>query len=157
MNRHRLLNATLWKECGILSLSILLLGAVLLWMAGCDRAPKNDREIREQAAQTTQQVKQDAQEAAQKAKAAAAQAEQKVNDVAAGVKDGMNGDGQAPNGLIDINSASEETLTTLPGITDTLAQRIIERRPYTAPHNLVNKGVLREAQYARLSAKVTAN
>ena len=112
MNRHRLLNATLWKECGILSLSILLLGAVLLWMAGCDRAPKNDS---------------------------------------------MNGDGQAPNGLIDINSASEETLTTLPGITGTLARRIIERRPYTAPHNLVNKGVLREAQYARLSAKITAN
>ena len=157
MNRHKLLNATLWKECGLLSLSILLVVCVLFWVAGCDRAPKTDKELQQQAAQTTQQVKQDAQDAAKKAQAAAAEAERKVNDVAAGVKEGMDGNAKPSTTPIDINSAGVDELTTLPGISDALAQRIADRRPYTAPHDLVSKGILSEKQYARLGAKVTAN
>lgn len=157
MNRHKLLNATLLRECGILSFSILLIVSVLFWMAGCDRAPRSDKELQQQAAQTTEQVKQDAQDAAKKAQAAAAEAERKVNDVAAGVKEGMDGNAKPSTTPIDINSAGVDELATLPGIDDALAQRIIDRRRYTAPHDLVSKGVLSEKQYARLCAKVTAN
>lgn len=157
MNGHKLLNATLWKECGILSVSIVLVVSLMFWMAGCDRAPKSDKELQQQAAQATEQAKQDAQEAAKKAQAAAAEAERKVNDVASGVKEGMDGNAKPSTAPIDINSASVDELATLPGIDDTLAQRIIDRRRYTSPHDLVTKGVLSEAQYSRLGAKVTAN
>jgi len=130
--------------------------AALLWLAACSQQP-SDEQLKQQAAQTTQQVKKGAQQAASDAKVAAANAERKVNDIAAGVKQGLKSDGKPAAGTVDINSATEEQLADLPGITGTRAQRIIRGRPYSNPHELVSKGVLTSDQYGRISGQVTAN
>jgi DNA uptake protein ComE-like DNA-binding protein len=130
--------------------------AALLWLAACNSKSPSDEQLKQQAAQATQQVKQGAQQAAADAKVAAANAERKVNDIAAGVKQGLHADGKPSAVPIDINSASEEQLIDLPGITGSRAQRIIRGRPYNAPADLVRKGILTKEQYNRISEQVTA-
>lgn len=130
----------------------------LLWMAGCKNPPPSDQQVKDQAAKTTEQVKTGAQQAAADTRAAAAQAEQKLNDVAAGVKEGLHNQASSANGQnVDINGADETQLETLPGITPVRARRIIHNRPYAAPHDLVSKGVVSEAEYSRISGQVVAN
>lgn len=124
----------------------------VLGAAGCSSKPQTDQQIQQQAAQTTKQVKESAKQAAQDAKAAAANAEREVNDIAAGVKEGL---GRSANAnAVDINSASEASLRSLPGITATRAGRIINNRPYAAPHDLVTKGVLTRSEYLRISGRI---
>lgn len=149
----------LWREVVHTGLVTLASCLILLWLAACSNRPRNDQQLQQQAAQTTEQVKAGAKQAAQDAKIAAANAERKADDIAAGVKEGMNGktspDVPEP-GSIDINAAPESRLTTLPGITDGRARRIIDGRPYDRPHDLVSKGVLTQAQYNRISGQITA-
>lgn len=150
----------LLKELGILTVATMAICTVLFWLAGCNSAPKSDQEIKQQAAQTTEQVKQDAQEAAANARVAAAKAERKVDDIAAGVKEGMNSNAKPAPGRtesVDINSASPGRLTELPGISAARAQRIVDGRPYTSPHDLVDKGIISEAEYGRISGRITAD
>jgi DNA uptake protein ComE-like DNA-binding protein len=134
-----------WVSCG-LSLGLAI-------AAGCTSHP-SDQQIQQQAAQTTQQVKQDAQQAAANARVAAANAEDKINAVAAGVKQGLQ-DGSAGQ-AVDINSASRDQLSALPGITPAKAAKIIADRPYSAPSDLVAKGLLTQAQFDRISGRVKA-
>jgi DNA uptake protein ComE-like DNA-binding protein len=155
--------AELWKKsCRKLwvnGLTALAITAGVAWLAGCNISgtPQSDQQIRDNAAKTTAQVKAGAQQAAADAKVAAANAERKIDDVAAGVKDGMHADGKPSAGVIDINSASTLQLETLPGISSARAQRIVDNRPYSAPHDLVAKGVVSEAEYARVSGKIVAD
>ncbi|MGC2162884.1 MAG: helix-hairpin-helix domain-containing protein [Silvibacterium sp.] len=129
---------------------------VLLCFAGCNPSSQSDQQVKQQAAQTTEQVKAGAQQAAADAKVAAANAERKVNDIAAGVREGLHGNAAPGKGLVDINSASELRLVTLPGVTLTRARRIVNGRPYATPHDLVAKGVLSRTEYARISARIVA-
>jgi DNA uptake protein ComE-like DNA-binding protein len=129
----------------------------LLCLTACNSQQSSDEQLKQQAAQTTQQVKQGAKEAAADAKVAAANAERKVNDIAAGVKEGMKSNGKPAAGVVNINSATEEQLVDLPGITGARAQRIIRGRPYDTPHDLVSKGILTDAQFGRISTQITAN
>jgi len=155
-------NADLCKKLCRNGLAALAMTAGLAWLAGCNAngSPKSDQQIQQDAAKTTEQVKQGAKEAAADAKVAAANAEQKVDDVANGVKQGLhtNGSSDKPSpGTVDLNSASAAQLETLPGITSARAQRIVDNRPYSSPHDLVAKGVVSEAEYARVSGKVVAD
>jgi hypothetical protein len=68
----------------------LALCTIIFWLAGCSSRSQSDEQLKQQAAQAAQAT-QDAQQAAADAKAAAANAERKVNDIAAGVKQGLNG------------------------------------------------------------------
>jgi DNA uptake protein ComE-like DNA-binding protein len=140
----------------------LAAGIAFTALVACNNAPKSDQQLQQQAAQTTEQVKQGAQQAAADAKVAAANAERKVDDIAAGVKQGMQSNskpspGVTPSGAIDINSASSAQLTALPGISDTRAQRIVDNRPYSSPHDLVAKGLISEAEYNRISGRIVAD
>jgi DNA uptake protein ComE-like DNA-binding protein len=138
--------------------AVLGMFAVLVWLAGCNNSQQSsDEQLKQQAAQATQQVKTGAQQAAADAKAAAANAERKVNDIAAGVKEGLNSNAKPGAGMVDINSATEDQLVDLPGITGARAQRIIRGRPYANPRDLVSKGILTSEQYGRISGQVTAN
>jgi DNA uptake protein ComE-like DNA-binding protein len=147
----------LWKELTFFSLIALVSCLTLLWLTACSTRPRSDQEIKQQAAQTTEQVKAGAKQAAADAKVAAANAEREANDIAAGVKEGLHGNGSAsPSGAVDINSASAARLTTLPGITAARARRIIDNRPYASPHDLVSKGILTRAEYDQISGQIVA-
>lgn len=123
-------------------------------VAGCNaKNARDDQQIRQQAAQTTSDVKQGAQQAGQTIKQGAAVAERTINDVAAGVKDGLKSPSTSANGAVDINSATENQLTTL-GIGHREAEKIIRHRPYDSAHDLVNKGVMDQETFDKLSPRI---
>jgi DNA uptake protein ComE-like DNA-binding protein len=116
--------------------------------------PSDDQRLKEQAAQATEQAKQGSKEALADARVAAKNAEQAVNDVAAGVKQGLDSK-STPSARVDLNSASGADLTALPGISVRKAREIIDHRPYTSSHDLVKDGLLTEAQFEEIAPKVT--
>lgn len=143
----------LWKELTFFFIATLVTCLAVFWLTGCTGRHQSDQQVREQAARATEQAREDAQKAADEARVAAANAERKANDIAAGVRDGMHGNGSS---AVDINTAGEARLTTLPGITATRARRIINNRPYADPHDLVSKGVLSRAEYDQISGQIVA-
>jgi DNA uptake protein ComE-like DNA-binding protein len=147
----------LWKDLSLFGLMALVTGFALLWLAGCNNM-QSDQQVKRQAAQTTEQVKAGAQQAAAEAKVAAARAERDVNDIADGVKEGLDGKDSPSHGpsheVVNINHASEARLVTLPGISPALARKIMNNRPYDSPHDLVSKGVVTEAEYERIAGRL---
>jgi DNA uptake protein ComE-like DNA-binding protein len=118
--------------------------------------PASDQHLQEQAAQATEQAKEGSKVALADARVAAKNAEQAVNDVAAGVKQGLDTKGApAGTGRLDLNDASEADLASLPGISVAKARQIINHRPYTSSHDLVKSGVLTEGQFEDIAPKVT--
>jgi DNA uptake protein ComE-like DNA-binding protein len=148
---------SLWRELTVYGLTALASCIALLWIAGCATGPQSDQQIRQNAARTTEQAKVEAKQAAAEAKVAAAHAARDARDIAAGVKEGLHSDNSAAStDSVDINSAGEARLTTLPGITRARARRIIANRPYARPRDLVSKGVLTRAEYDRISGDIVA-
>ena len=117
--------------------------------------PASDQHLQEQAAQATENAKRQSQEALAQAKVAAANAERTVDDVAAGVKQGM--DSKDSGTRLDLNDASQADLAGLPGITGAKARQIVEHRPYTSTHDLVKAGLLSEGQFDRIAPKITVH
>ena len=58
--------------------------------------------------------------------------------------------------LLDLNSASIETLETLPGIGKAYSAAIVKGRPYKGKDDLVNKSVLPQATYDKIKDKIIA-
>jgi mono/diheme cytochrome c family protein len=58
--------------------------------------------------------------------------------------------------LVDLNSASKQTLMTLPGITEGDAASIIAGRPYKSTLQFRTKGIVTPDTYARISGRVVA-
>jgi DNA uptake protein ComE-like DNA-binding protein len=143
---------------GKMHLSWLAIAAVagLGFLNACS-PPASDQRLQEQAAHATEQAKQGSKEALADARVAAKNAEQAVNDVAAGVKQGL--DTKTPpagSDRLDLNSASQADLESLPGISPGKARQIVEHRPYASSHDLVKSGLLTERQFDDIAPKVTA-
>jgi DNA uptake protein ComE-like DNA-binding protein len=107
---------------------ILLLGA----FAGCTQ-PQNSQDLKEKTAQATADVKRDA------------------KAVAAGIREGWSRDKP-----LDLNTATKEQLLSLPGMTPEEADRVIARRPYNDPGELVTRRVMPKTEYDKISDRVTA-
>lgn len=57
---------------------------------------------------------------------------------------------------LDINSASKEQLAQLPGIGDTYSSKIIAGRPYAKKTDLVQKKIIPQATYNKISGMIIA-
>lgn len=115
---------------------------VALVAAGCSGdSAEREREIREQAAKAAAEAKPKIEEAGREIKAAVD-----------GAKEGWE-NGQQKK--IDLNAATEEDLTELPGIGKHEARRIIAGRPYHDRHELVSKKILTSSAYDKLKDDVT--
>ena len=58
--------------------------------------------------------------------------------------------------LMDINSASEKDLATLPGIGEARAKAIVKGRPYKGKNELLDKKIIPENVYNDIKEKIIA-
>jgi DNA uptake protein ComE-like DNA-binding protein len=106
---------------------------LLLLLSGCTAHDRSPDEIRQQTARATETAARDAKAVAQ------------------GVVEGIK-----HQRTININKASAADLSSLPGIDDATADRIIEHRPYTDSYELVKKRIISHAEYNRIAGKIEA-
>ena len=107
--------------------AILLLAA----LAGCTQQ-QNTQDLQEKTAQATAEVKRDA------------------RAVAAGIREGWSRDKP-----LDLNTATKEQLLSLPGVTAAEADRVIAKRPYIEPGELVTRHIMPKSEYDKISDRVT--
>jgi DNA uptake protein ComE-like DNA-binding protein len=118
----------------------LALGAAVA-AAGCEGdSAEREKKIHDEAAKAAAEAKPKLEEASRAVKAAVD-----------GAKEGWEKSGKQ---ALDLNSASEDDLTGLPGIGKHEAKRIIAGRPYKDKHDLVSKRILSAATYERLKDEV---
>ncbi len=113
----------------------------LFALAGCTPNPK-----------TPEQIRQDAANAASSASHAADVATRDAQAAVEGVKDGLHA-GQPVN----INTSSRDDLTALPGMDGATADKIINGRPYSAISDLLDRHLVSQTEYNRISGKIITN
>jgi DNA uptake protein ComE-like DNA-binding protein len=115
--------------------------AAALTVAGCSGdSAEREREIREQAAKAAAEAKPKIEEAGRAVKAAVD-----------GAKEGWENGTQKK---LDLNAATVDELTELPGIGKHEARRIVAGRPYHDKHDLVSKKILSASAYEKLKDEV---
>lgn len=141
-------------RAAIISVSVIAF-ALSLNACGPSSADQHDRDekVRDEAAKAAERAKPAIQEAAKKAGEAARAAADEAKAAAQGVKEGWERSGHH----VDLNSATEDEIAALPGMTRRDARRVIANRPYRDPHDVVEKRVLSEDAYAKIRDTVTAH
>jgi competence protein ComEA len=131
---------------------LVLGGAVLL--AGCTQQSEQQR-VRQEARNDARELRKDLQQAGAEAQKAAEQFRADTHAAVAGARDGWKEGSPAPN-TVDINSAPANELATLPGMSQTAAERIVHGRPYGDPSDLMTRGLLPQAEYDRVRDRLEA-
>ena len=116
----------------LLKALLAFISLVITLSLGCTN--QSPDQIRQKTAQETAAIKRDTKALAQ------------------GVKDGLSS-----KRAVDLNKASKDDISSLPGITSQQADRIIAERPYANPHQLVTRRILTEDQYAQIQDRVVVN
>jgi Helix-hairpin-helix motif len=113
--------------------------ACLLLIAGCSACstqPSNPEQVRQATANATSELKND------------------TKAVAEGVRDGLTR--PSPDHPINLNTATQSQLTTLPGISDETAARIVANRPYRSAHDLIDRRLVTPDEYKQIADRITA-
>lgn len=113
--------------------AIFALCAFFASLTACTQQQQNPQEVREKTAQATAEAKSD------------------VKAVAEGIREGWD-----RNKPLDINSASRDQLTSLPGVSGGEADRVIAGRPYDSGGDLVTRHIMSKAEYDKIADQVTA-
>ena len=113
----------------------------LIALCGCNQNQK-----------TPNQIRQDAANAASSATKVAAVATEDAKAAVQGVQDGL-----ALGHPTNINTASRDSLSSLPGMDTRTADKIIDGRPYTSTSDLVGRHIVTGAEFDRISSRITAN
>jgi DNA uptake protein ComE-like DNA-binding protein len=123
-------------------LGLALSTAAMVVAGGCSGdSAEREKQIHDEAAKAAAEAKPKIEEAGRAVKAA-------VDGAKEGWKNGKKD-------TLDLNSATEDDLTGLPGIGKHEARRIIAARPYHDRHELVSKKILSPAAYERLKDDVS--
>jgi hypothetical protein len=143
--------------CNVSKLTCMLL--LVAAGVGCNSSRtedqrRRDERTREEAAKATERIKPELKEAGKELGQAAREAADDARAAARGVKEGWNRDHNHP---LDLNTATESDLESLPGITKTDAERIIRNRPYRSKSELVAKRILSETEYDQIRDYLTTN
>ena len=143
---------------------VLLATVMASGIAGCGlvqsdnqtdaRKRENERKTRDEVAKATERAKPELQKAGRELKEAAKTAVEQAHAAAQGVRDGWE---RGSSHRLNLNSANESELSALPGINRREARKIIAGRPYRAPHELVEKGIVSEEQYVGIRDEVGAH
>lgn len=138
-------------------LMLCSLAATLTGAIGCSSQSdqdqrQRDEKTRQAAADAAARAKPALKAAGKELSEAAKTAAEEAHAAAQGVAEGWKRGGQRP---VDLNSASESDLLALPGITGRDARRIIAGRPYRDQRDLVTRGIISEATYAKIRDRIT--
>jgi DNA uptake protein ComE-like DNA-binding protein len=139
--------------------SVLWIGVAAILLVGCASESDQQRRDREE------KMRQDAANATEKAKPAIEAAGKEINKIAdraaedaraaaQGVKEGWSGTKEPQ---INVNTAGEGDLVTLPGIGKHDALAIIKGRPYQDKHDLVRRNILTEETFDKISDRLTVD
>ncbi len=112
----------------------------------------SEERTRDEVAKATERAKPALEDAGRKIGKAAAVAADQAQAAAEGVREGWT---RGKTHLLNVNDASESELVELPGIGHRDARRIMDGRPYKDRHELVTRGMISEAEYARIRDRVT--
>lgn len=117
----------------------LVVSALPLGLAGCNACfnsqPQSPEQIRQQTAEATSKLKDD------------------TKAVAQGIREGLTR--PTPDQPVDLNHASKAQLTSLPGLDDATADRIIAGRPYGSEHELLERRIVSRDEYNKIADSVT--
>lgn len=58
--------------------------------------------------------------------------------------------------MVDINTATEAQLKTLPGMTQADAAKVVKARPYRDVNELVSKKIVPDTEFAKIKDRITA-
>lgn len=111
----------------------------LLLLAGCSACstqPSNPEQVRQATANATSELKND------------------TKAVAEGVRDGLTR--PSADHPINLNTATQSQLTTLPGMSDETAARIVANRPYHSAHDLIDRRLVTPDEYKQIADRITA-
>ena len=125
------------RVCSALLASIAV--PALLFIAGCSACstqPSNPEQVRQATANATSELKND------------------TKAVAEGIRDGLKR--PSADHPLDLNTATQSQLTTLPGINEETAARIVANRPYRSAHDLIDRRLVTPTEYGQIADRITA-